>query len=163
MRYLANQLGWRNDALLSRSWVNDQGSEIQSMFSFGGPHAFQTPQAHVRRFAAESFTLEQAKSWLSRAPFESLMIGHPRWCEVMTEALEMNIPMNEADAQSASLRLTKNDYVLRVAYPMELDELHLSDMDILDRLVANRDMLRFYLHFITDFEPNRSQIWDAGL
>jgi len=163
MRYLTNQLGWRSDRTRDNTWVNSEGSVLMPMFSFGGNHGFQAPAGRERLFATEPFTIEQAVSWLGREPFESLLSGNHRWCAVLSDALGMNIAMHDPDKEPGSLRLGKGDFVLRVSYPIELDEKSMSDAAIMERLAADRNLLRFFLHFIAPFEPSRAQIWDAGL
>lgn len=163
MRYLTNQLGWRSDRSWDNTWVNSEGSSLMPMFSFGGHHGFQAPTGRERLFAAEPFTIEQAVSWLDREPFESLLSGHHQWCTLLASTLGMDIAMHDPAKKPASLRLGKGDFVLRVSYPIELDEKGMSDAAIMERLAADRSLLRFFLHFIAPFEPSRAQVWDAGL
>ncbi|MCA9801430.1 MAG: hypothetical protein KC777_05560 [Cyanobacteria bacterium HKST-UBA02] len=163
MRYLTNQLGWRSDRTRDNTWVNNEGSGLMPMFSFGGPHGYQAPVGRERLFATEQFSIEQAACWLDRGPFESLLSGNHQWCAVLSQALGMDIPMHDPDKEPGSLRLGKGDFVLRVSYPIELDEKGMSDAAIMERLAADRSLLRFFLHFIAPFEPSRAYKWDAGL
>lgn len=172
MRYLTNQLGWSSDALSINHWIDSQGNGLDSKFSFGANHNWQYPSGTTRLFASEELCIEQAKAWLKRDEFQSLVSGANEWSEFLSRLLATEITNFQAVEDTKPLRIQKGDFVLRVGYacasklPDKWSRNFIEDLpekELIALLSCEPDLIRFYLHFLQEQSQRQPVYWDAGL
>ena len=174
MRYLTNQLGWQTNRLTDRTWVDHRGDTLDSKFSFGGSHDWQSPKGFRQMFASETLTVETASLWLARDQFTSLVSGAEAWTDFLSSLLGLDITMHRFidDDPDRRFQLSEDDIVLRIGYacaanlPEKWGKRFIEDLpdrELIKLLEEEPDLIRFYLHFIRDFKPTGATQWDAGL
>lgn len=174
MRYLTNQLGWIHDGFVSRDWVDHEGNGLMSRFSFGATHDWQAALGKNYLFAAEPLTLQMAQSWIQRDKFTSLISGDNRWAPFLSELLGLPVGRGViAESENDKFLLQTGDVVLRIGFAgnIQLPEdkwkarftQDLSDCELFELLAEHPDLIRYYLHFIREFNPASAIRWDSGL
>lgn len=174
MRYITNQLGWQHDSFAYRTWVDHQGNSLAERFCFGGTHDWQAPSGKNSLFASEPLTIEMARSWIGRDQFISLVAGQDVWATFLSALLQVEVPKHQFDKDKPDHRflISREDVVLRIGFKCTThlpDKWHgqhiedLNDSDLIGLLKYDQSLIRFYLHFVRDFNPASVIHYDAGL
>lgn len=163
MRYLTNNLGWRNDPFVWNGWIGQDDADLESHFCFGGRHVWQAPVGQDRLFGTESLVLRQAQSWIKREPFESLVSGPSAWGVLMSEMLGVEVSNCVPLAKDESgIRLSSLDVVLRLGIAGGVPS-GSSEADLISLLRREPDLATWHLHFIRAYHRPSFVAWDAGL
>ena len=150
MRYLANNLVWRGNRLTDVVWIGSDGASLDAAFAFGGAHGWQYPTADLRTFAAMPLCVAEARAWIARAPFRSLLAGIrdvSPWQGLVEEMLGVS---TSGQVSESGLQLDGNDQVLRLGVPAVLVDQ--PEETVVSVLRARPDLARWHLHLLRPYD-----------
>ncbi len=161
MRYIARQLVWRKEPL-SDVWMDHEGGSLDTHFSFGGNHVWQAPAGGLRTFASMEYCIQQARAWIQREPFQTLITddGGIAWSSLLSELLGVTVPCCQRPTR-CTLHLNGPDLVLRLALPAVLQDA--PPTTIVSTLRKHPELCRWYLHCLRPYQRVAHVHYDAGL
>ncbi len=152
MRYLTNNLNWQPNRHAEFRWISHDGTTLESAFAFGGGHIWQYPTNDLRMFGTHTLCIEEARAWIRREPFLSLIDApgdRSPWETFIEELLGVNVSNCRPEARR--LVMNGEDVILRLGSP---------DPDLLSRpaavaipvLRAQPQLLSWHMHVLRPFD-----------